>query len=74
MIMKNNKQTLEQVYREKHDKIMGAINRMAFYYRNNPHRFVKEYLNVELKLFKKIIIFMLCRTNYGLYAASRGNK
>lgn len=70
--MKNNKQTLEQVFREKHDKIMGAINRMAFYYRNNPHRFVKEYLNVELKLFQKIIIFMLCRTNYGLYAASRG--
>lgn len=70
--MESKKETLEQVYKEKHEKIMEAINKMAFYFRNNPHRFVKEYLNIELKLFQKIILFMLVKTNYGLYIASRG--
>lgn len=39
---------------------------------NNPQRFVKDYLNVKLKLFQKILLYAMMHNNYILYLASRG--
>lgn len=39
---------------------------------NNPQRFVKDYLNVNLKLFQKILIYMMMWDNYFMYIAARG--
>ena len=47
------------------------INRIAFY-RENPHRFVEEYLGIQLKTFQKILIYMMEHTDYFYYVASRG--
>ena len=44
----------------------------AAFYRCNPQRFVKDYLNINLKLFQKILIYMMMLSNYFMYLASRG--
>lgn len=42
------------------------------YWRKNPHRFVSEYLGIDLFLYQKILIFMIERTNFFMYIAARG--
>lgn len=42
------------------------------FYRSNPQRFVKDYLNINLKLFQKILIYMMMHNNYTVYLAARG--
>lgn len=42
------------------------------YWRKNPQRFAKEYLEMNLFLYQKILIFMIERTNTFMYIASRG--
>lgn len=39
---------------------------------DNPQRFVKDYLNINLKLFQKILIYMMMCNNYFMYLAARG--
>ena len=41
---------------------------------DNPQRFVKDYLNVNLKPFQKILIYMMMLSNYFMYIAARGLK
>ena len=42
------------------------------FYRENPHRFCKDYWNVNLKLFQKILIYAMMKFDYIMYIASRG--
>ena len=42
------------------------------YWRKNPQRFAKEYLEMNLFLYQKILIFMIERTNTFMYITSRG--
>jgi hypothetical protein len=51
---------------------MDGIGVWASFYRSNPHRFAKEYLGIELKLFQVILIFMMNVSHYFMYLASRG--
>lgn len=60
-----NKQT-------KSERIMDGIGVWASFYRANPHRFVQEYLGINLKLFQIILIFMMNFNHYFMYLASRG--
>lgn len=39
--------------------ILDGVDAWAGYYRANPHRFAKDYLNVNLRLFQKILLFMM---------------
>lgn len=56
----------------KSDKLMNGIARWASFYRANPHRFVEEYFGMTLKLFQKILIYMMMHNHYFMYLASRG--
>lgn len=56
----------------KSEKLMNGVGLWTSFYRNNPHRFVKDYLNINLKLFQKILIYMMMNYNYFMYIASRG--
>ena len=47
------------------------IGRAAFY-RYNPHRFVKDYLKIDLKLFQKILLYAMMHNHYFMYVAARG--
>jgi len=55
MIMKERLELRNQ----KTERIMNGIAIWTAFYRANPHRFVKEYLNVNLKLFQKILLLIL---------------
>lgn len=50
---------------------VSRVGRTAFY-RSNPQRFVKDYLNVKLKLFQKILLYAMMHNYYILYLAARG--
>ena len=69
-----NKKSEKQIANEKSEKIMQGIAYWAAFYRHNPQRFVKDYLNVNLKLFQKILIYMMMCSNYFMYLAARGQS
>ena len=72
--MINGKKSEKQIATEKSNRIMQGISYWAAFYRLqlNPQRFVKDYLNVHLKLFQKILIYAMMHNNYVIYLASRG--
>lgn len=41
------------------DRIIAGVGQWAAYYRNNPHRFAKDYLHLDLHLFQKILLVMM---------------
>lgn len=51
---------------------MEAVSRAAGFYRANPHRFVKDFLHIDLKWFQKICIFMMNLNSAFCMIASRG--
>ena len=70
---KQNKKTLNDVYKEKSERLMDGVGYWASFYRKNPQRFVAEYLNIKLRLFQKILIYMLMVSTNFMYIASRGS-
>lgn len=53
---------------------MQTVIERAAYYRANPHRFVKDYLGIDLRLFQMILIVMMNFNTNFMYLASRGKK
>jgi hypothetical protein len=58
----------------KHDKIMAGVNIWCSYYRANPHRFVKDYLGITLKMFQVTLLNRMNVEDYFMYIASRGRQ
>jgi len=56
----------------KAQRIMNGVNIWCSFYRANPHRFCKDYLNIDLKIFQQILIYMMNISNYFMYIAARG--
>lgn len=53
-------------------KLMKGINKWTSFYRSNPQRFVKDYLNIKLKTFQEILLWALFHNNYICIIACRG--
>lgn len=70
--MKENKKSVQEIAQDKERKIMETIAWRAGYYRCNPHRFVKDVLGIQLKLFQKILLWAMMNYNYVMYLAARG--
>lgn len=51
---------------------MSGAARWCAYYRSNPHRFVADYLHVELRLFQKILIVMMNICTVVAFIGARG--
>lgn len=66
------KMTDKEIANDKVNRMMNGIGIWGSFYRANPHRFCKDYLNINLKLFQKILIFMMNKSNFFMYLASRG--
>lgn len=62
----------KEIANEKSRRIMEGIAAWTSYFRSNPQRFVKEYLNVNLKLFQKILLYAMMHNYYFMYIAARG--
>jgi len=72
MALAKSVKTDKELEREQSDRIMGGAARWASFYRANPHRFCKDYLGIGLKLFQKILIYMMNVSTNFMYLASRG--
>lgn len=66
------KKTEKEIANEKSQRIMEGIAAWCGFYRSNPHRFAKDYLNVNLKLFQKILLYAMMHNYYFMYIAARG--
>lgn len=62
----------QDVVNTKVEKIMNGVAIWCSYYRANPHRFCEDYLNIQLKLFQKILIYMMNISTHFMYIAARG--
>ena len=66
------KKTDKEIANDKVKRLMRGIGIWGSFYRANPHRFCEEYLNIHLKVFQKILLYMMNKSNYFMYLASRG--
>jgi len=67
---KNYDNTIEIL--SKNERLKNGFKIWTSYYRANPHRFAQEYLGLQLKLFQKILIYMMFRVSSFMYFAARG--
>lgn len=72
MRIKEDKRSVQEIAQEKEQRLMETIAWRAGYYRKNPHRFCEEVLGIQLKLFQKILIWVMMEYNYVMYLAARG--
>lgn len=70
--MAEKRKTVQEVYQEKSEKLMNGVAYWAAFYRKNPQRLVKDYLNISLKLFQKLLIYMMIVSTHFCYIAARG--
>ena len=70
--LNRNKLSETEIANKKSERIMDGVAAWAGFYRNNPHRFVKDYLNVHLKLFQMILLYAMMHNNFFMYIAARG--
>lgn len=55
----------------KSEKLMYGVATWASFYRANPQRLCKEYLNISLKPFQAILVYMMFHYVYVMYIAAR---
>lgn len=68
----NRKMTTKEVVNEKAERLMNGVAYWGQFYRNNPQRFCRDFMNVHLKLFQKILLYGMMHNNYFMFCASRG--
>ena len=64
--------TDRQIMQERTDTIMEIVNERAGYYRANPQRFAEEFLGIQLKIFQKILLWVMMRVDALQFVAARG--
>lgn len=57
---------------ERQQRILDGVAAYAGYYRCNPHRFAKDFLHLDLRLFQKILLFMMNLSSTFVFIACRG--
>ena len=67
-----NKKSEKQIANEKSRRVLEGVAVWCSFYRHNPQRFVKDYLNISLKLFQKVLIYAMMLNNHFMFWASRG--
>ena len=54
------------------ERILEGVDIWASFYRANPQRFAEDYLHVHLKLFQKILLYLMNISYFFCYIAARG--
>lgn len=54
------------------DKLREGFKRWTAFYRQNPHRFAKDYLGVNLFLYQILLLWAMNKYNFFMYIAARG--
>lgn len=66
-----NTKTKAKNTNDKAERRLRGVAKWAAYYRENPQRFVKDYLNITLKLFQKFLIYAMMHNNHFMFWACR---
>lgn len=56
----------------KNQRILCGAAKYCAYYRANPHRFAKDYLHLDLRLFQKILLVMMNLATTMVFIGTRG--
>jgi len=72
MSIQTNKRSEKELANEKSRRILLGVAIWCGFYRENPQRFVKDYLNISLKFFQKVLIYAMMHNNHFMFWASRG--
>ena len=67
-----SKKSAKEIANDKSERIMDGVAYWASFYRHNPQRFVRDYLNVNLRLFQKILLYAMMHYYRFMYIAARG--
>lgn len=59
-------------YNNVSEEILKSVELWCGYYRSNPHRFAQDVLNLDLKLFQKILLVMMNWCTSLAFIAARG--
>ena len=54
------------------NKFREGVRKWTAFYRQNPHRFAKEYLGVNLFLYQTLLLWAMNKYNFFMYIAARG--
>ena len=63
-----SKKSIKEIMYEKNRNVATWCS----FYRANPHRFCKDYLNINLRLFQKILIYAMMVYDHFMFIACRG--
>ena len=66
------RKTAEEVANDKATRIMNAVATRCSFYRANPHRFCKDYLNLNLHPFQIVLLYMMNLATNFCFIGSRG--
>lgn len=66
------KRTTEEIANDKATRVMNAVAKWCSFYRANPHRFCKDYLNLDLHPFQVVLLFMMNIATNFCFIGSRG--
>lgn len=61
-----------RVKQSKSERMMNGVAVWTSFYRENPHRFVKDYLNINLKIFQMILLYAMMHYHTFVFIAARG--
>ncbi len=61
-----------EIRRDRTDTIMNIVAERCAYYRANPHRFAADFLGINLKLFQKILLWVMMHFDAFYFIAARG--
>ena len=56
----------------KDERLRQGFKIWTSFYRANLHRFVEDYFGIKLKLFQKILLYMMNHVSFFMYLAARG--
>jgi len=56
----------------KSQRLMNGVALWASFYKENPHRFASEYLNIHLRPWQQLVIWGMFHNNYSMFMAARG--
>lgn len=63
----------EEKEKQKKERRESNFKKWIWFYRNNPHRAIKDYFGVNLKLFQAIVIYILHHYQVFMWIASRSS-
>ena len=69
---REKKQRKDSLPKSKADRLQEGLLVWGSFYRANPHRFIKDYFGIDLKLFQMILIYMMFHSSIVGMIAARG--